>query len=35
MNLRNYKSDLIFILESIAIVESFIFTMLALALYFG
>ena len=35
MNFRNYKQDLIFILESVAIVESFLFTMLALAVYFG
>ena len=35
MNFRNYKQDLIFILESVAIVESILFVMLALAVYFG
>ena len=35
MNFRNYKQDLIFVLESVAIVESMMFAMLALAFYFG
>lgn len=32
MNLRNFKQDLIFVLESIAIVESFVFVMLSIAI---
>ena len=35
MNFRNYKQDLIFILESVAIVESILFAMLTMAFCFG
>lgn len=34
MNIRNFKQDLIFVLESVSIVESFVFAMLAVTYYF-